>query len=264
MSGTLLSLRSRADLLQACGHHPVVRFEVPDVLPGPCFALEGAVAYPRVSDRGTGGLALLGPAPAVGDLLTRLAGLGALQGHDHILLPAAARPGGTAGLRLTLGDAWEWMWCERLAQDAPDETGVIAPPDTVETRTEVDAFLHRVSPRTHARPLTARPQRWVGMRDEQGRLVATGAAGWNARGLPVLEGIAVEPSLRGRRLGAAVTAYLTRAGLADHEAVVLGLFSDNAPARRLYTRLGYRRGQRWMTLRANTAPSAGLGVRVMR
>jgi ribosomal protein S18 acetylase RimI-like enzyme len=63
----------------------------------------------------------------------------------------------------------------------------------------------------------------------------------------VLSGIAVEPALRGRGLGRAVTAELTRRAVARHGLCTLGMFSSNTVARRLYRRLGYRTGQAWAT-----------------
>jgi predicted GNAT family acetyltransferase len=60
------------------------------------------------------------------------------------------------------------------------------------------------------------------------------------RGVPHLASIATAAAVRGQGLGAAVTAWLTRALLAQHGRVTLGMYADNEVARRMYRALGYR------------------------
>ena len=62
--------------------------------------------------------------------------------------------------------------------------------------------------------------------------------------------IVTRPDQRGHGLGAAVTAYLTDAGLRSGPVVTLGMYSDNEVARRLYHRLGYVTSHRWASSRA--------------
>lgn len=54
-----------------------------------------------------------------------------------------------------------------------------------------------------------------------------------------LAGLTVAPDQRGRGLGAALTAGMTRALLARHDTVALGVYTDNVGAARLYRRLGF-------------------------
>ncbi|MBQ1073899.1 GNAT family N-acetyltransferase [Micromonospora sp. C31] len=54
-----------------------------------------------------------------------------------------------------------------------------------------------------------------------------------------LAGLTVAPDRRGRGLGAALTAAMTRALLSRHDTVALGVYSVNVAAIRLYRRLGF-------------------------
>lgn len=54
---------------------------------------------------------------------------------------------------------------------------------------------------------------------------------------------------RGQGLGVAVTAGLTRRGIAGSGVCTLGMYSDNDLARRLYTHLGYRTAYAWCSRR---------------
>ncbi|MDP9436340.1 MAG: GNAT family N-acetyltransferase, partial [Actinomycetota bacterium] len=83
---------------------------------------------------------------------------------------------------------------------------------------------------------------WVGVRDRAtGGLLAVAADTSGATGVGHLSSIAVHPAARGRRLGTAVTAGLTRRlfdGGAD--LVTLGMYADNTAGRALYDGLGWR------------------------
>ena len=78
---------------------------------------------------------------------------------------------------------------------------------------------------------------WYGIRDGD-RLIACGAD--CTRGdVGFLAGLTVAPEHRGRGLGAALTAGLTRALAARYDVVALGVYPANTGAIRLYRRLGY-------------------------
>jgi predicted GNAT family acetyltransferase len=73
-------------------------------------------------------------------------------------------------------------------------------------------------------------------------------------GVPHLASIATLPAVRGRGLGEAVTSSLTRAALlAGRPVVTLGMYSDNAVARRLYQRLGFGDVRHWSSRRLRPA-----------
>ncbi|MFD6755052.1 GNAT family N-acetyltransferase [Micromonospora gifhornensis] len=54
-----------------------------------------------------------------------------------------------------------------------------------------------------------------------------------------LAGLTVDPAFRGRGLGAALTAGMSRALAARHDLLALGVYTANVGALRLYRRLGY-------------------------
>ena len=207
-----------------------------------------AVAVPR---DGTVGLLGLGDHDAIPDAVAEAA--------------AALRDEGVAEIRLSLppgvetpavqrtGDVslWEWMWTARPTAAAVDGVGWLGVDDDQDLR---DLLGH--SPRAHARPGDDHVRGWAGVRRE-GRLVAAGALTRAPAGTAHLRAIVTHPDQRGTGLGAAVTAYLTDAGLRSGPVVTLGMYSDNEVARRLYHRLGYVTSHRWASSRARLDRAPG-------
>lgn len=161
-----------------------------------------------------------------------------------LTLTAAARPLLPEAVRLDAAatHAWEWMRTYAAPPVQPHEDEVAWLHDSDDE--EVAALLDAVSPRHSARPGERHVLRWCGIRAADtradGGLVAIGAHVAYQAGVPHLASIAVPPQARGRGYGAAVTAWLTRACLAEGAPVVtLGMYSDNDVARRLYHRLGF-------------------------
>jgi len=143
-----------------------------------------------------------------------------------------------AGDRIGPGDDWDWFWTDAPPPAVPGE-------DRVERLGEADQavreLLAAASPRHSAVPGAAGVERWVGVRDGSGRLVAVAANEPMRPDVPHLASIATHPDVRGTGLGGAVTGALTRALLAEgYPVVTLGMYADNAVARRMYLRLGYR------------------------
>jgi predicted GNAT family acetyltransferase len=120
-------------------------------------------------------------------------------------------------------------------QRQPDEDRV----DWIEESRALSEFLSMASPRRSANPGDSRVRRWAGIVHQE-RLVAVAAETQHIDGVPHLAAIAVDPALRGRGLGGAVTAGITRRLFDEgHSAVTLGMYADNEPARRVYRRLGF-------------------------
>jgi len=108
----------------------------------------------------------------------------------------------------------------------------------------IGAFLRAHSPRHSTTPDGDPAGPWVGVLGGDGALLACGTWAEVAAGVPVLASIAVAPAARGRGLGAAVTAALTRrAFTTGAPACAVDLYSDNDAARRRYRRLCYRLDQ---------------------
>jgi predicted GNAT family acetyltransferase len=126
---------------------------------------------------------------------------------------------------------------------------------------DIQALLDASSPRHDAKVGAPEVIAWYGVRDDDdGRLVACAAHTEPVPGVPHLASIATRPAARGRGLGAAVTAAVTRAPLeAGRPVVTLGMYSDNAVARRLYHRLGYTCTHRWSSRRLRRPAGSNLG-----
>lgn len=162
------------------------------------------------------------------------------KGVDAVSLPrSAAHVGGL--LRETRG-LWEWMWTT-TPPSAPGDEGTVELVE--EDRAALQALLDAHNPGTDGQPFARPGQRWVGVRDEGGRLLAVGCCEPERSGTPVLSGITVVPTARGRGLGRVVTAELTRGAVGTHGWCTLGMYSVNDTARRLYHSLGYETGAVW-------------------
>lgn len=139
---------------------------------------------------------------------------------------------------------WDWMVTVAPPPRARAEDDVVVLDPTRDAEAIV-ACLAEANPGTTADPTAPTEAAWVGVRTPDGALA--GVFGASLRGGPGpgdvswhLHGLGVRPSVRGRGLGAALTAAITRAGLAAGACwVSLGMYADNEHARRIYRRLGF-------------------------
>ena len=201
---------------------------------------DGAVGWVVPSRRTPGRthLTALGSGEAAADLLRflvddRLLDLGSVtlprDGDRHL----------PAGFLLRPRNDWEWFLTEQAPppQSGEDRVGWL---DGIDDETLVE-FLRRWSPRHDVEPGQRGVLRWAGIRDDGGNLLATAAHIEHVPGVPHLASIVSHGERRGQGLGAAVTAWITRALLESGTGwVTLGMYSDNAVARRIYLRLGFR------------------------
>ncbi len=242
-------LAGRAELQEAGGQHPVLRWDVGVSLVTPAYAVgapgQGAVAYRRRTQSGAVGSALLGTTAGIEALLDDDEVRAWVSGPDvaRVSVPRDAYARAAARVPLGPGSTWEWMWT-RAAPPRRSAEGLLVRlgPDR---RAEVTAFLDEHNPRTFGQPFTRPAQLWLGVRGEADELVAVGCSEPNAAGIPHLTGITVRPDQRGKGLGTAVTAHLTREALARAGTCTLGMYADNATARRVYHRLGYLTAITW-------------------
>ncbi|WP_199424079.1 GNAT family N-acetyltransferase [Actinotalea solisilvae] len=167
-------------------------------------------------------------------------GASTVGGGDDVPGPVDALLG---RLGLERFSTWDWMVTadEPPAVEAED---AVVRLDPVVDADAIRACLAEANPGTTADPTGPQEAAWCGVRDGDVLVGVMGASlrgGSDEGGLSWhLHGLGVRPRARGRDLGAALTAAVTRAGLsAGAEWVSLGLYADNERARGIYRRLGY-------------------------
>ena len=248
MTAGLRLVRTHEEAVAASGGSAFVRYDVPSTLEGVGFALGRALALPRRTHTRRLGLLVLGPAAEVDTLVAEVLRAELL---DPEIRSVTAQRGSLEAvahhIELTDGNEWEW-----LCTTAPPP-GVAAEPGLVHLDegdvADIAGLLAHANPGTDARPFEHPGQQWVGVRDDGGRLVACGVREPSLAGHPILSGITVDPSQRGRGLGLAVTARLTREAVLEAGVCTLGMYSHNAVARRLYLGLGYGDVHEWSSRR---------------
>lgn len=255
---SLRELTTHGDLLQASGGDAFIRFEIPQTLEQPGYALDQAIALPRKTYTRRLGLVVMGPPDDAGRLARALADEERRPaGLAHVTVSRGSLA--TVGSHLRLGEGNDWEWMHAVRAPAPVAVEEHLMPLDESDRADIGALLAEANPRTDARPFERADQHWVGARDGRGRLVACGLRERNVAGYPILTGITVLARERGRGLGLAVTAYLTRQAIAEAGVCTLGMYSDNAVARRVYHGLGYSGDHLWSSRRLATSPVTPTG-----
>ncbi|WP_262283846.1 GNAT family N-acetyltransferase [Micromonospora sp. MA102] len=227
-------LLGRDTLLAATGHHPYARHALWRDREARGWRRDGAVGWLLPPGQGPAGGALGAAGPAL-DVFAGLVADGTLHTGQWLHLPRT-NPAEVAD-RFTVArlDEWDFLWTTTAPPEQPEQ-------ERVARLTEADhpalaALIDEAFPSTTSRPGDPRIVDWYGIRDGD-RLVACGAD--RSRGdIGFLAGLTVAPDRRGRGLGAALTAGMTRALLARYDQVALGVYTANVGAIRLYRRLGY-------------------------
>lgn len=145
----------------------------------------------------------------------------------------------------TVGSGGDWDWL--YATDSPPRTAVedrIVTLDDAADAAELIRLNELGNPTAESEPGSGITERWAGIRDA-GAIVSAAALHRSDTGHGLLAGIVTHPQHRGRGYGRAVTASLTRDLVTTDGVAVLGMYSDNDPARALYDSLGYRVAHRF-------------------
>ncbi|NBE84360.1 GNAT family N-acetyltransferase [Micromonospora rubida] len=229
------ALEGRAAILDAAGQHPYARHSLWRGDEPRGWRLADAVAWLLPPGQGAAGGALGGAGPAV-DLFAELVAAGEVRPDQLLHLPrldAAELSGRLAATRI---DHWDFRWTAAPPPPQPGEERVVRL--TGADHPALAELIEEAFPTTTSRPGDPRVVDWYGIRDGD-RLVACGAD--RSRGdIGFLSGLTVAPAARGRGLGAALTAGMTRALSARYDQVALGVYTHNVGAARLYRRLGFR------------------------
>ncbi|WP_410814218.1 GNAT family N-acetyltransferase [Micromonospora sp. 067-2] len=227
-------LDDRAAILSAAGHHPFARHALAPGAPARGYRRGGAVLWVTPNGQGPDGCAV-GPAEPALEVCAALAADGVLRAGQRLHLPRHD-PGLLSGRLAVTGHAdWDFHWTSTQPPAQPDEQRVVRLPDA--DHPALVALIDEAFPSTTTRPGGRWVMDWYGIRAGD-RLVACGAD-CSKGDIGFLAGLTVAPDQRGRGLGAALTAGMTRALLARYDTVGLGVYPDNTVATRLYRRLGF-------------------------
>jgi GNAT superfamily N-acetyltransferase len=203
----------------------------------------GAVALVR--SRRAYGTSLVAVGDPVGAVGLAVALAPRLEVSSITLPRTAVAPAGPVFGHEPRGVDWEWMWTPSAPPAVPGEERVgELDASTASARAELAAFLAAHSPRHSAEPDDDRARAWLGVRSADGALTACVALYEAVPGVDLIASVAVARSARGQGLGLAVVAAATRRSLRERPPVVtVDLYADNAAARTLYEKLGYRLDQ---------------------
>jgi ribosomal protein S18 acetylase RimI-like enzyme len=182
-------------------------------------------------DSRTGGRRLIGLGPA-DDLVPLLHRVAAVMPRPEGVSNASDAPA-AAPWPLATRRVWAWMLCDRLPPEPDLEVVELGDADTI------NAVLDAANPDSFARPGDPAVECWLGA-PADGVPVALGAIARVGDGTGYLRGVTTLPAYRGRGLGAAVSAALTRRAMVPTGVATLGVYVDNDPALAVYRRLGYR------------------------
>jgi GNAT superfamily N-acetyltransferase len=228
----LTQLGSAAEVLVATGHDPFARGSLRRPLArgwlsGRAVAWMGVDAEERTSY-----LSALGPPAEVGALIGAL--VEEVPPGQRMTLPRGTPVHLPAWMSID-GTDWDFRWLGSPPPVQPGEDLV----EDVEDDAALAVLLAESSPTASALPGHPGIRRWVGIRSA-GALIACAADTSGTTGVGHLSSIAVHPSARGRGLGSAVTAALTRR-LFDEgcDMVTLGMYADNSYGRAMYDALGF-------------------------
>ncbi|SEE05939.1 GNAT family N-acetyltransferase [Ruania alba] len=257
MSRLASSPRSLADLGEPWRDHPVLRADFPRYRDVVAWEREDALVLAVTSgERGQRALIGLGEPAALVHAITQVVGdaeSAEQVGADSLAVVSLTRGAWTRlpvsirrALAVPQASHWNWMMSTSAPPRHPGEDGV----------TELDPLTHRAAmadlqsvalPNSYT-SLDKPATRWFGWHDTSGVLRCMAAASnWDAE--VHLGSIATHPDFRRRGLGTAVTARVSRLGLAATGQVSLALYADNHDARRVYERLGFALVQEWESRR---------------
>ncbi|NHN55038.1 GNAT family N-acetyltransferase [Calidifontibacter sp. DB0510] len=226
------------------GDHPFVRWEIAPDLLREAWAWGEATAFLRQRHFNRRiGMNVLGPLGDVDRLLGLLAQRGLPSEVSSLSVERGALAAAERHFDLLPGGDWDWMWTTTLPPVLPGEALLVPLNDSADAR-DILALNEIGNPTAESRPGEGVTEAWVGVR-EDGRLLGAAAMHRTGAGAPHLVGIVVHPDARGRGLGAAMTASLTRRAVESDGVCTLGMYAHNDVARRLYHGLGYTTAVEW-------------------
>ncbi|MET0741638.1 MAG: GNAT family N-acetyltransferase [Candidatus Nanopelagicales bacterium] len=246
---TVTALTGKLELLAASGDDPYVRYDVRDEVPVRGWSRAGAVAWvaPDAWHRDRAALNAVGPVPEAAELVGHMITSGAVEPLP-CRLPRGAMPLLPDSVRPPKWVDWDWWWSQTPPPTQANEIAVSWLDD--DDHDDITALLELSSPTASASVADEHTLRWCGVRDDSGALIACCADVRYLPNVPHLASIATRPDQRGRGLGAAVTAWISRRCFDEGLGVVtFGMYAHNETARRMYRRLGFTDLHHWSSAR---------------
>jgi ribosomal protein S18 acetylase RimI-like enzyme len=182
----------------------------------------------------------VGPVGGSVRLMGELRATGALGDIRWVHLPRASAEQLTPHLTARRIIGWDLAWLEGAPPAPHPLAGRVAALDE-SAHPAINRLLDEALPDSSARPGAPMVRGWYGIREPDGALAAC-AADESHGGVGFLGGIAVAAAHRGRGLGTALTATVTRHLAAAYGQVALGVMAENVRALALYRRLGFTGG----------------------
>lgn len=243
-------LRDQAALERKAGGDPYVRYDA-CLLPGDtAYGWGDAYAVQRASNFSgrPPSVAVLGPdREAAVELLAWVAEGGGFESVRAVTVDAWLEPELARHFHVDGGGDWNWMMTE--SSPAPHSSEhLLVTLDDQRDAAEIGHLNLAGSPTSESEPGSGKSIHWLGRRVAS-RLVAAGAVHLSDSGHGVLCGIVVHPEFRGRGLGGAITAGLTRHCVERDGVATLGVYRSNPVAIDLYQGLGYRTIHRFSSRR---------------
>ncbi len=227
---------SAADVLAVTGNDPFVRRQTRYRF-GPAWHDDGSVAFASLdAEERLRHLAAVGDPQRVAELVATA--VRELPEVPRLSLPRGTLPYLPPWWRLEDVTDWDFRSTATAPPELPGE-------ERVDWLGEADAgdlkeLLVAANPDSSVWPGEPKVRRWAGIRDAMGRLEACLADTSGTDGTGHLSGITTRPESRGRGLSSAITGWATRRLLEEGcDLVTLGVYADNAAARRVYDRLGF-------------------------
>lgn len=243
-------LRTQAELERSAGDDPYVRYDA-CLLPGDvAYGWRDSVAVQRSSnfEGRPPSVAVFGPeGGAATELLGWIADGNGFPEVEALTVDEWLRPQLERRFRIGRGGDWDWMMTEHSPAPVPGEA-LLETLDDARDAGAIEALNLLASPTAESEPGSGKSVHWLGLRDGD-RVVAAGAVHLSDTGHGVLCGIVVHPEFRGRGLGRAITAALTRFCVERDGLATLGVYRSNALAIDLYESLGYRTVHRFVSRR---------------
>ncbi|GAB3060548.1 GNAT family N-acetyltransferase [Micromonospora schwarzwaldensis] len=227
-------LTGREAVLAATGHHPYARHALRRDQAVWGWRRDGAVGWLLPPGEWSAGGAVGASGPAL-EVLAAQRAEGTLRAGQSVNLSRAAPDAVVECLPVARLSDWDFLWTTEPPPHQPEQDRVVRL--TEADHTALTALVDEAYPSSTSRPGDPGVVDWYGIRDGD-RLIACGAD--RSRGdIGFLAGLTVAPGHRGRGLGGALTAGMTRALFARYDHVALGVYTVNVGAIRLYRRLGF-------------------------